>query len=108
LITGGKLRIRENQVAGDAVDISAWLRGLDPAQYEAIFRENAIDAEILPELTEADLEKLGGARQPQANAAGDRRVPVFMSRRLRAVKRFSPPITALQRLAWSSMCACPA
>ena len=41
------------------MDISAWLRGLDLAQYEPIFRENAIDAEILPELTEADLEKLG-------------------------------------------------
>jgi SAM domain (Sterile alpha motif) len=41
------------------VDISTWLRGLDLAQYEPIFRENAIDAEILPELTEADLEKLG-------------------------------------------------
>jgi SAM domain (Sterile alpha motif) len=42
------------------VDVSAWLRSLDLAQYEPIFRENAIDAEILPELTEADLEKLGG------------------------------------------------
>jgi class 3 adenylate cyclase len=41
------------------VDISTWLRGLDLAQYEPIFLENAIDAEILPELTEADLEKLG-------------------------------------------------
>jgi hypothetical protein len=41
------------------MEISAWLRGLDLAQYEPIFRENAIDAEILPELTEADLEKLG-------------------------------------------------
>ena len=41
------------------MDISTWLRALDLAQYESIFRENAIDAEILPELTEADLEKLG-------------------------------------------------
>ncbi|MGC2198672.1 MAG: adenylate/guanylate cyclase domain-containing protein, partial [Stellaceae bacterium] len=41
------------------MEISAWLRGLGLAQYEPIFRENAIDAEILPELTEADLEKLG-------------------------------------------------
>ncbi len=47
------------QATGDAVDISEWLRSLDLAQYEAIFRDNAIDAEILPELTEADLEKLG-------------------------------------------------
>jgi SAM domain (Sterile alpha motif) len=41
------------------VDISEWLRSLDLAQYEAVFRDNAIDVEILPELTEADLEKLG-------------------------------------------------
>src|SRR6516164_3116445 len=39
--------------------ISEWLRGLELAQYEPIFRENAIDLEILPELTETDLEKLG-------------------------------------------------
>ena len=41
------------------MDISTWLRGLDLAQYEPVFRENAIDTETLPELTEADLEKLG-------------------------------------------------
>ncbi|HWZ68992.1 MAG TPA: AAA family ATPase [Stellaceae bacterium] len=41
------------------MDISTWLRGLDLVQYEPIFRENAIDVEILPELTETDLEKLG-------------------------------------------------
>ena len=28
-------------------------------QYEAAFRENAIDEEVLPDLTEQDLEKLG-------------------------------------------------
>ncbi|HEX3415163.1 MAG TPA: adenylate/guanylate cyclase domain-containing protein [Stellaceae bacterium] len=41
------------------MEISEWLRGLGLAQYEPIFRENAIDAEVLPELNEADLEKLG-------------------------------------------------
>jgi len=41
------------------VDIGTWLHGLGLAQYEPIFRENAIDTEILPELTEADFEKLG-------------------------------------------------
>jgi len=54
----GKLRIQEKQATGDTVDICAWLRSLDLAQYEPVFRENAIDPEILPELTEADLEKL--------------------------------------------------
>jgi hypothetical protein len=55
----GKLRIHEKQAPGSAVDNSARRRGLYLAQYEPIFRENAIDVEILPELTEADLEKLG-------------------------------------------------
>ena len=41
------------------MDIAAWLRGLGLGQYEQVFRDNAIDAEVLPELTDADLEKLG-------------------------------------------------
>jgi class 3 adenylate cyclase len=41
------------------VDIADWLRGLGLAQYAQRFRDNAVDLEILPELTEADLEKLG-------------------------------------------------
>jgi len=41
------------------LDIAAWLRGLDLAIYEKTFRDNAIDAEVLPELTDQDLEKLG-------------------------------------------------
>jgi len=41
------------------VDIADWLHGLGLARYEGIFRDNAIDLEILPELTDADLEKLG-------------------------------------------------
>jgi hypothetical protein len=41
------------------MDIEKWLRGLGLQQYAAAFRDNAIDAEILPDLTDADLEKLG-------------------------------------------------
>jgi len=41
------------------LDIAAWLSGLDLAIYEQTFRDNAIDAGVLTELTEADLEKLG-------------------------------------------------
>jgi class 3 adenylate cyclase/predicted ATPase len=41
------------------MDIGGWLRGLGLVQYEALFRANEIDADILPELTEVDLEKLG-------------------------------------------------
>ena len=41
------------------MDIEKWLCGLGLQQYVATFRDNAIDAEVLSELTEADLEKLG-------------------------------------------------
>ena len=37
------------------MDIAAWLRDLRLERYEPAFRENEIDAEVLPELTEADL-----------------------------------------------------
>jgi hypothetical protein len=41
------------------VDVGAWLRNLGLGQHEAVFREHEIDAEVLPDLTDADLEKLG-------------------------------------------------
>ena len=41
------------------MDIGVWLRSLGFEQYEALFRENDIDAEILGDLTDVDLEKLG-------------------------------------------------
>src|SRR5215469_965328 len=41
------------------MDVGGWLRSLGLGQYEALFRANEIDADILPELTDADLEKLG-------------------------------------------------
>ena len=62
------------------MDIGTWLHGLGLAQYEPIFRENAIDTEILPELTEVDLEKLGVVlghrkRMLRAIAAFETRAP---------------------------------
>ena len=42
------------------MELGGWLRSLGLAQYEATFREHDIDAEVLPELTEGDLEGLGG------------------------------------------------
>ena len=41
------------------MDIAAWLRDLGLERYEAAFRENEIDAEVLPQLTEAHLATLG-------------------------------------------------
>ena len=40
------------------MDVGSWLRSLGLEQYEALFRENDIDAEVLGDLTDADLEKL--------------------------------------------------
>ena len=45
------------------MDVGGWLRGLGLGQYEVLFRANEIDADILPELTEVDLEKLGVSLQ---------------------------------------------
>lgn len=41
------------------MDIGGWLRTLGLGQYEPTFTQNAIDTDVLPELTEGDLEKLG-------------------------------------------------
>ena len=44
---------------GAAMDLGEWLKGLGLGQYEATFREHEIYADVLPDLTEADLEKIG-------------------------------------------------
>jgi len=41
------------------MDVGDWLRSLGLGQYETLFRQNDIDAEVLSELTEGDLEKFG-------------------------------------------------
>jgi class 3 adenylate cyclase len=41
------------------MDIGGWLRNLSLERYEPLFMDNAIDCDVLPELTEGDLEKLG-------------------------------------------------
>ena len=40
-------------------EISAWLDHLGLGQYAATFVENAIDLDVLPDLTDADFERLG-------------------------------------------------
>ena len=49
------------------MEIAAWLRGLGLEQYDPAFRDNGIDAAILPKLTGEDLKDIGVAR------VGDRR-----------------------------------
>ena len=41
------------------MNIGGWLRNLGLERYELLFIENAIDSDVLAELTEGDLEKLG-------------------------------------------------
>ena len=41
------------------MDVGVWLRSLGLEQYETLFRENDIDVEVLLELTDGDLEKIG-------------------------------------------------
>jgi predicted ATPase/class 3 adenylate cyclase len=54
------------------MNIGDWLRNLGLERYEPVFIENAIDSDVLAELTEGDLEKLGipmGDRKRLAKAA---------------------------------------
>ena len=41
------------------MDIAAWLRGVGFERYEADFRDNEIDWEVLPKLTADDLKDIG-------------------------------------------------
>jgi SAM domain (Sterile alpha motif) len=41
------------------MDVGDWLRGVGLEQYEVAFRENKIEADLLPSLTAEDLKDLG-------------------------------------------------
>src|SRR6202045_4650177 len=49
------------------MDVGGWLRGLGLGQYEEKFRDNKIDADLLPRLTGDDLKDIG------VSVVGDRR-----------------------------------
>jgi class 3 adenylate cyclase len=42
-----------------AIDVASWLQQLGLAQYEPAFRDNAVDGDVLPDLTAEDLIGLG-------------------------------------------------
>jgi class 3 adenylate cyclase/predicted ATPase len=42
-----------------AMDVGEWLRGLGLERYETVFREHAIDMDVLADLTDADLTQIG-------------------------------------------------
>ena len=62
--------------------IAAWLDEIGLGQYATVFAENAVDLDVLPDVTETDLEKLGVA-------LGHRK------RILRAIAALSGPTAAL-------------
>ena len=56
-----------------ALDVSDWLQALGLGRYEQAFRDNDIDGDVLADLDEADLEKLGvslGHRKKLLKAIG--------------------------------------
>ncbi len=67
------------------MDVGKWLRNLGLGEYEASFKENRIDAEVLLKLTADDLKELG------AGAVGDRR------KLLTAIAALSCPLAALAK-----------
>src|SRR3954452_22462248 len=50
---------RARPIGGTGVDVEDWVRGLGLERYEQAFRDNDIDADVLPELTADDLTGLG-------------------------------------------------
>jgi class 3 adenylate cyclase len=66
------------------MDIGGWLRSLGLEEYEAAFRENKVDAAVLPKLTAEDLKDLGVA------AVGDRRKLLEAIELLRSVTKSEP------------------
>ena len=74
------------------MDVAGWLRGLGLGQYETNFRDNKINADVLPRLTKDDLKEIG------VSALGDRRNCSTRSRHWPAqhLLRTSPLARSLQ------------
>ena len=81
------------------MNVAQRLNAIDLGQYEALFREHEIDANVLPDLVEADLEKIGG---PLGHRKGlmrrsplsPRRTPPSAAKPTSAQPSPSPPTSA--------------
>ena len=80
------------------MDVGAWLRDLGLGQYEAAFRDNSVDGDILPRLTGEDLRELGNAsvghRRKLLDAISELRSPTLATAGPEAPISLSPPPTA--------------
>ena len=72
------------------MDVASWMRNLGLERYEATFRENDVDAELLPNLTADDLKDLG------VTLVGHRRRP--SKRSLRCAAKLPRPEIPYERL----------
>jgi hypothetical protein len=66
------------------MNIGAWLRSLGLERYEPAFRDNEIDARVLPKLTADDLRELG------VSAIGHRRMLLEAIATLRTASEAAP------------------
>jgi SAM domain (Sterile alpha motif) len=83
--------------------VRGWLRSLCLGRYEALFRASEIDADILPDLADADLEKLGvplghRKRLPQSYLRFDRRQGFLSSDGAAATP--TPPTVVPRKTGW--------
>ena len=81
------------------MDVGTWLRNLGLDQYEAAFRDNSVDGDILPRLTGEDLKELGiasvGHRRKLLDAISELKSATFASAAANeAPATPSPPRTA--------------
>ena len=86
-------------------DIASWLKSLGLGKYEAVFADNEIDFEVLPELTEQDLEKLAiplGPRKKllkaiKTRSAEQEQVPLQAKNLSSGSAESAPPLQAERR-----------
>ena len=80
------------------MDLGSWLRSLGLEQYEAAFRDNAIDERVLPCLTAEDLKDLGvglvGHRRTLLDAIAALRGDANAKERLSDERPSAPAIAA--------------
>src|ERR1700723_2340193 len=75
------------------MDIAVWLRSLGLERYEAAFRDNEIDEQVLPNLTQEDLKEIG------VGPVGHRRMLLKAIAALRADTGVNEPAVAAMRSA---------